>query len=754
MFGKGISILCIVALLLFTFVNISAQGCNGVFGVKLFFDDFGSGIGPGPSLPTGTTTYIYGSIGGGNYVVTNTTGLNGPHWHNAPDHTPDDINGYCLLFDASATPGKFYSRTFKDLCANTNYVFSCYVANIVTPTACGGSSSEPNLIFKLIDPTTLAQIGSVSTGNIPTTDDISWIQYSVTFSSNQNQSDILIEITNNANGGCGNDLAIDDFSFDICNPSEEQEFNLCLLPDHMIQIGSEIYNTPGIYETIIDLPNTCNDSIIYTTLTENEVIDSIINVSLCEGQTITINGEIYMTNTIIIDTISDQSSNCIEIITYIIDKKEVPITNQQINICEGDSLFILDSWIFEEGVYQDTLTSNLGCDSIVIINLDEIEIKDTSIYIMLCNGQTITIDGEIYMGNTSVFDTTIIPNACPEIIRYIIEEEEAITTYETTNICDGDSLLISGTWIYEEGIYQDLFTSESGCDSIVVKLVEMELLEINKEHLLFCKGESIYINGIEYTESISFNDTINISGECPKIINYILQEDQHPIISVFDYICLGDSLFIGGQWISDSGNYSDTISSSNICDSIINYTIEQSEFDISLNVSTIILKPGETIDLLVTNSSTNDIEYDWTPPNSFSCLNCDNTIFSPSESGIYSVTGFDQITGCAKSIQFNVIIDPCDKSYFPNIFSPNQDGLNDLYYPYLNDCTLEVLTFQIYDRWGNLVHIQNNVPIDAVEWDGSFQSKSTMNGVYIYILKTLQIDQSTKIYSGDITLIR
>ena len=68
-----------------------AQTCDGIPGMNIFFEDFGSGSGPGPSLAEGITTYNYGGIGGGRYVVTNTTGLNGNLWHNAPDHTPGDV---------------------------------------------------------------------------------------------------------------------------------------------------------------------------------------------------------------------------------------------------------------------------------------------------------------------------------------------------------------------------------------------------------------------------------------------------------------------------------------------------------------------------------------------------------------------------------------------------------------------------------------------------------------------------------------
>ena len=115
------------------------QSCEGTIGDQLFLENFGSGPGPGPALPAGTTTYTFGTIGGGNYVVTNNSGLNGGLWHKAPDHTPNDTDGYMLLFDAAGSPGVFFQRVFDDLCGNSRYVFGAFVANIVVPSACSGT---------------------------------------------------------------------------------------------------------------------------------------------------------------------------------------------------------------------------------------------------------------------------------------------------------------------------------------------------------------------------------------------------------------------------------------------------------------------------------------------------------------------------------------------------------------------------------------------------------------------------------------
>jgi hypothetical protein len=197
--------------------NLSVQDCTGDIDQEIFTEDFGTGAEMGPELPPGTTAYTFGSIGGGDYVVTNTTGLNGSSWHQASDHTPGDTNGYCLLFDASSGSEVMYSRLLEDLEPNTHYILSLYVANVVTPSACGGVSIEPNLKISLVHPTWKSEMGAVNTGPIPTTRELSWKRYSIAFVTDSNPKDVLVEITSLAPGGCGSDLAIDDISLAICS---------------------------------------------------------------------------------------------------------------------------------------------------------------------------------------------------------------------------------------------------------------------------------------------------------------------------------------------------------------------------------------------------------------------------------------------------------------------------------------------------------------------------------------------------------
>ena len=94
--------------------------------------------------------------------------------------------------------------------------------------------------------------------------------------------------------------------------------------------------------------------------------------------------------------------------------------------------------------------------------------------------------------------------------------------------------------------------------------------------------------------------------------------------------------------------------------------------------------------------------------------------------------------------------------YFPNVFSPNEDAINDFFGPFLGKGVSRLKTFRIFDRWGNLIFINENcAPNEAnCNWDGTFDNQILNSGIYIYTAEVEFADQSIEKYQGEVRLIR
>ena len=94
--------------------------------------------------------------------------------------------------------------------------------------------------------------------------------------------------------------------------------------------------------------------------------------------------------------------------------------------------------------------------------------------------------------------------------------------------------------------------------------------------------------------------------------------------------------------------------------------------------------------------------------------------------------------------------------FIPNIFSPDGDGINDVLFVQANNGIAEVLTFRIFDRWGNMVfEDQIFAPNDPAHgWDGVYKGKMMNPGVYVYHAEIKTKDGEVISKTGDITVVR
>lgn len=204
----------VIILALFIPFSSTAQLCNGSFGDPVVSITFGSSAGnSGFNAPPGYTYTSSSCPDDGFYTITtSTTSCFGGNWHPVVnDHTGN--GGAFMLVNASFQPADFFLSTVSGLCPNTTYEFSAWILNVLIPAA----GIEPNLTFT-IETTTGTILNTFNTGNIQVSPQPAWQPFGFNFTTSSNQNSVVLRIRNNAAGGVGNDLALDDIAFRPCGP--------------------------------------------------------------------------------------------------------------------------------------------------------------------------------------------------------------------------------------------------------------------------------------------------------------------------------------------------------------------------------------------------------------------------------------------------------------------------------------------------------------------------------------------------------
>jgi gliding motility-associated-like protein len=138
----------------------------------------------------------------------------------------------------------------------------------------------------------------------------------------------------------------------------------------------------------------------------------------------------------------------------------------------------------------------------------------------------------------------------------------------------------------------------------------------------------------------------------------------------------------------------------------------------------------------------------WTPDAALSCESCADPAASPNNTTQYKITVTDP-AGCTVSDSLIVTV-VGNELLVPTGFSPNGDGVNDLF-RVLNK-NLGKFTLQVFNRWGELVYETTD---PTVGWDGNYKNEKAEIGVYTWqCTYTLMNDPITKFGKGNVTLVR
>ena len=144
--------------------------------------------------------------------------------------------------------------------------------------------------------------------------------------------------------------------------------------------------------------------------------------------------------------------------------------------------------------------------------------------------------------------------------------------------------------------------------------------------------------------------------------------------------------------------------------------------------------------------------YQWSPDISLTNTGIFNPVATPEETTTYCVTITDEM-GCVAERCVTVVVlnPPCQEPniYFPNVFTPDGDGLNDVLYLYGSQ--VDEVHFVIYNRWGEKVFESFD---QADGWDGTFRGQPVAPDAYGYYLEVKCIGGDDYFKKGNVTILK
>ncbi len=145
----------------------------------------------------------------------------------------------------------------------------------------------------------------------------------------------------------------------------------------------------------------------------------------------------------------------------------------------------------------------------------------------------------------------------------------------------------------------------------------------------------------------------------------------------------------------------------------------------------------------------------WEPLEDSTGRNSLRQTWLPRETQIIRVQIVDSL-GCVGKAEMTIVVEDKIDLYIPNIFTPNGDGIEDLFVLNAGKSVETLKELYIFDRWGNQVYGWN-APVRVDEWtgwDGFFRNQRVLPGVYVYYLTVVLANGESVLLKGDVTVLR
>lgn len=227
--------------------------------------------------------------------------------------------------------------------------------------------------------------------------------------------------------------------------------------------GSGYYETGTYYDTLT-AASGC-DSVLAINITQLPLATGSVAVSSCFGNSAEYNGRFYSATGTYTDTLTT-SAGCDSVVTIQITINSLPSSNVNFTLCQGNSIDYNGQVYTIAGTYTDTLTAITGCDSIITIQIDILPASSSNVNLSICQGDSIEYNNITYTTAGSYTDTLVAATGCDSVLHINISILPLITSTVNITICPGDSTLYNGTYYHAAGTYTDTLTSIYGCDSI------------------------------------------------------------------------------------------------------------------------------------------------------------------------------------------------------------------------------------------------------------------------------------------------
>ncbi len=309
-------------------------------------------------------------------------------------------------------------------------------------------------------------------------------------------------------------------------------------------------------------------------------------LSICRGQSISFNGIVRSTTGLYRDTLTT-TLGCDSFINLNLLVKDTTTQTLNLNICKNKPLLFNGVYLNTAGFYRDTLVNSQGCDSFLYLNLSILDTSSRHIYDTICSNQFRSFNGQIQTLAGIYRDTLVNSQGCDSFVYLHLSVRSTSTYNYFDTICSNQSYFFNGKSRISQGTYADTLVNNLGCDSFVYLHLTVSDTSTSIQNDTICANHPKLFNGQYPSISGLYRDTLINRLGCDSFVNLYLTVKDTSSYLYTQTTCKNLPIWFNGSLLKTSGLYKDTLMNHKGCDSFVYLSLTVNDTSASNRYDTI-----------------------------------------------------------------------------------------------------------------------------------------------------------------------
>lgn len=291
-------------------------------------------------------------------------------------------------------------------------------------------------------------------------------------------------------------------------------------------------------------------------------------LSICRGQSISFNGIVRSTTGLYRDTLTT-TLGCDSFINLHLLVADSSSQTLQLSVCKNKPILFNGVYLNTAGFYRDTLVNRQGCDSFLYLNLSILDTSASSIYDTICSNQFRSFNGQIQTLAGIYRDTLVNSQGCDSFVYLHLSVRSTSTYNYFDTICSNQSYFFNGKSRISQGTYADTLVNNLGCDSFVYLHLTVSDTSTSIQNDTICANHPKLFNGQYPSISGLYRDTLINRLGCDSFVNLYLTVKDTSSYLYTQTTCKNLPIWFNGSLLKTSGLYKDTLMNHKGCDSFV-----------------------------------------------------------------------------------------------------------------------------------------------------------------------------------------